>query len=363
MTSSGALRSEPTPAMAQRFRLLVLSAVVATSLVVATVVIPEVLKEKARDWEAYAAAGQRLSRGLPIYVWEGVAQGASAYLYPPLMAWLWSMGMSPGLWLLLKAWALGLLVVLGPLAGGRAWPIGVVTAALVAVHPAVVHDFVLGNVMGFYAGAIALSLARAGWLGALPLGAVIAFAAKPFVAPYLLWLAMERKSDAVRVLSVVLALTSAGVVLTGPSRYVQYAANLPMMSVMNRPFSGNVGLSSLSGEAGFVGVLVAWTVTLVTCLRIGGARAAVVAIAMTLLAQPAIGVAYAAVLAPALAVLWHQLPRRAAPLVVVAPLIALIPIIAAIGVAVAAGVPTRAGSSPRRDPGVTSIVTRGSVSQ
>ena len=42
--------------------------------------------------------------------------------------------------------------------------------------------------MALYVGAIAISLARRGWLGSLLLGLVLAAALKPFVGTYLLWL-------------------------------------------------------------------------------------------------------------------------------------------------------------------------------
>lgn len=99
------------------FQRLVLLGLAATSLLVSGTAVPEVLKEGARDWEAYRAAADRLTAGAPLYFWEGVAEGGSAYLYPPLMAWLWSVGMTASLWVLAKVVALGAFAWLAPAAG------------------------------------------------------------------------------------------------------------------------------------------------------------------------------------------------------------------------------------------------------
>ena len=46
--------------------------------------------------------------------------------------------------------------------------------------------------MALYVGAVAVSVARPGWLGATPLGVVCAVALKPVIGPYLVWLALKR---------------------------------------------------------------------------------------------------------------------------------------------------------------------------
>ena len=50
--------------------------------------------------------------------------------------------------------------------------------------PPNLHDLVLGNVMALYVGALSVVVARRGWLGAAPLGIVLALAAKPAILPF-----------------------------------------------------------------------------------------------------------------------------------------------------------------------------------
>jgi hypothetical protein len=270
---------------------------------------PTILREQTRDWIAYDQAADRLAAGEPLYVFDLATPDDEYYLYPPPTAAIWSAIPSPEVLLALKIVALAavgaLALVAWPQAGERerlvlAASIGV--AALVA--PPDLHDLVLGNVMAFYVGAVAISLARPGWLGAIPLGLVCAAALKPVIGPYLLWLALRRRSDAGRVLAVGLAVTAIFGLVLGPERYLEYLAALPRMSVLVDLPTGNVGLSSVSRVAALVGVVLAYAVTAWATVRLDLHRAAAVAVAAGLLAQPSIGFNYAGLLLPAVVVLW-----------------------------------------------------------
>ncbi len=61
---------------------LVLLGLVATSMAVSWRVVPVVLTEGARDWEAYRAAAARLIAGSPLYVWALVIMLAAVISTP-----------------------------------------------------------------------------------------------------------------------------------------------------------------------------------------------------------------------------------------------------------------------------------------
>jgi hypothetical protein len=278
-------------------------------VILAVGLTPTILREETRDWIAYDQAADRLAAGGPLYVFELPTPDDEYYLYPPPAAAIWGAFPSPEALLALKVLALasvGLLAVV-------AWPrasdrerliLGGAIGVAAIVAPPDLHDIVLGNVMALYVGAVAISLARPGWLGAIPLGLVCAVAIKPFIGPYLVWLLIRRRSDAARVVAVGLVVTAVFAVLLGPGRYLEYLGALPRMSVLVDLPSGNVGLSDISRELALIGLVVAYAVTLWAALRLDLPRGAAIAVAAGLLAQPSIGFNYAGLLLPAVIMLW-----------------------------------------------------------
>ena len=162
---------------------------------------PTILREQTRDWIAYEQAADRLTAGEPLYVFELATPDDEYYLYPPPMAAIWAAVGSPELLFAVKIVALAR----GRGVDGRRRAEGASAATLdrrrQLLPPAALiaapnlHDLVLGNVMALYVGAVAVSVARPGWLGASPLGVVCAVALKPAIGPYLLWLAIRRPRD------------------------------------------------------------------------------------------------------------------------------------------------------------------------
>jgi hypothetical protein len=297
--------------------------------VLAIGLLPTILNEGTRDWIAYQQAADRLAAGRPLYVFVLPTSDDEYYLYPPLGAALWRLAGSPEALIVLKVAALGLCGalagIIAPSASRRQQLIigaSVVAAALVA--PADLHDLVLANVMAFYVGAIALSLARPGWLGAMPLGLVCAAALKPVVGPYLLWLLIRRREDFGRVVAVGLVASLACAIVIGPQRYIEYLTALPRMSVLSELPSGNLGLFKSSPQLAILALVGAYVVTVVGAWRLGTWRSAAVAIAACLLAQPALGFNYAGLLLPAIVALWLADRPAGLAAVVVAPILSIV---------------------------------------
>src|SRR4029453_3489899 len=182
--------------------------------------------------------------------------------------------------------------------------VALAAAALIAAPD--LHDLVLGNVMALFVGAVAISVARPGWLGATPLGVVCAVALKPVIGPYLVWLLIRRPRDAARTLAVGIAVTVVFAVVVGPGRYVEYLVALPRMSVLVGLPSGNVGLSTISPVVAVAGVVLAYVATAVAGFRLDLGRGAAIAVSACLLAQPSIGFNYAGLLIPAVVALWSS---------------------------------------------------------
>ena len=277
--------------------------------ILAAGLMPTILREQTRDWIAYEQAADRLTTGAPLYVFELATPDDEYYLYPPPTAALWAVAGSPEALLTLKVLALAsvgaLALVVAPRASTRqkaALATALAAAALLA--PPDIHDLVLGNVMALYVGAVTVSLARPGWLGAIPLGLVCAVALKPVIGPYLVWLAIRRRADAGRVIAVGLAVTAVFAALVGPGRYVEYLQALPQMSILVHLPTGNVGLSTVSREVALVGLVLAYAATVWAAMRLDLHRAAAIALAAGLLAQPSIGFNYAGLLMPAVVLLW-----------------------------------------------------------
>jgi hypothetical protein len=291
--------------------------------------LPTLLREQTRDWIAYEQAADRLEAGEPLYVFELATPDDEYYLYPPPTAAVWAAVGSPEALLAVKVLALvgiaALMVVVAPTARPRDRWIGAgALAAAAFLAPSDLHDLILGNVMALFVGAVAISVARPGWLGSGVLGTVCALALKPAIGPYLLWLAFRRPRDFVRTLAVGLAVSVAVAVVVGPGRYLEYLVALPRMSVLVGLPSGNVGLASVSPVLGLVGVAFAYLATIWAGLRLDPGRGAALAIAACLLAQPSIGFNYAGLLLPAVVVLWSADHVAGFVAILAAPLIAVV---------------------------------------
>lgn len=324
------------------FALVVAGLVAVVVLVVAG---PILFAETTEDWRAYEQAAGRLAAGGPLYVWELADTSQEYYLYPPPMAALWGIGFTWQALLVVKVVALagvGSLV-----AGPGPWRPAVagVLVAVTLISAPVLHDLILGNVMALYVGAVALALARPGWIGAAPLGALIAIAAKPAIGPVLLWMLLVRRGQFVKAFIAGLATTAVFVLWLGVGRYVEYLEALPRMAVLATPFTGNVGTAALSRELGLAGVIVAYLWTGIAAWRLDARAAAVVAVSMTLLAQPTIGFNYAGLLIPGVVVLWG-LHRPAAT--VHAALLPLIALATPVGAAFALAGTASLSRTPRR---------------
>jgi hypothetical protein len=291
--------------------------------------LPTILREQTRDWIAYEQAADRLESGQPLYVFELANPDEEYYLYPPPTAAIWAAAGSPEALLAVKVLALigvaALMVVVAPTARPRSrWIAGGALAAAALLAPSDLHDLVLGNVMALYVGAVAISVARPGWLGSGVLGTVCAVALKPVIGPYLLWLAFRRPRDFVRTLAVGLAVSVVFAIAVGPGRYVEYLQALPRMSVLVGLPSGNVGLSAISPGLALAGVAFAYVATIWAGIRLDPGRGAALAIAACLLAQPSIGFNYAGLLLPAVVVLWSADHVAGFMAILVTPLVAVV---------------------------------------
>jgi hypothetical protein len=304
-----------------------LLAVALVLVVTDVVVVPTILREETRDWHAYEQAAERLDSGKPLYVWELADESQEYYLYPPPTAAVWSLGLNEQSLIVLKLIALLGVGALAAFAGARTTIAvvggGLALVGLALLSPPVIHDLVLANVMVFYLGAVALSIARPGWLGAVPLGVLCAIALKPTIGPYLLWLFLRRRGDFAKTFVAGVATTLLFAVVLGPGRYVEYVQALPRMLTLATPFTGNVGLVTISREVALVGVFLAYAGTLVAARWLSPAASVAVALAATLLAQPTIGFNYLGMLIPALVAIWTVDRRVALAGAVVVPLVAI----------------------------------------
>ena len=288
---------------------LALVAGLALLAILAIGLTPTIMREQTRDWIAYEQAAERLTAGEPLYVFELATPDDEYYLYPPPTAAIWAAVGSPEGLFVVKVLALlavaALMLVVTPMAPSRQrWIAATALGAAAILAAPNIHDLVLGNVMALYVGAVAVSVARPGWLGATPLGVVCAVALKPVIGPYLVWLALKRPRDAGRTLAVGLVVTAVFAVIVGPGRYVEYLVALPRMSVLVGLPSGNVGLAAVSPALAVAGVVFAYVATVWAGLRLDPGRGAAIAVAACLLAQPSIGFNYAGLLLPAVVALW-----------------------------------------------------------
>ena len=268
--------------------------------------------EQARDWAVYQQAADRLLAGRPLYVFDRTPGADGIYLYPPPGAAFWAVAGSQQAFVAVKIAFLCLVGVLALIVTGPGTPrrtqwlvAGALIVAALAAAPDL-HDFALGNVMAFYVGAVALSVAVPGWVGAVPLGVVCAAALKPVIGPYLLWLFLRRRSDGFRVVATGLAVSVVVAAAIGPGRYLEYVSALPQMSFLFHLERGNVGLGAVGMPVAMIGVLVAYATTIVAAKRLTLESSAALAIAAGLLAQPTIGFNYLGLLIPAAVLLWKS---------------------------------------------------------
>jgi hypothetical protein len=200
---------------------------------------PTIFAEGVRDWTAYRYAGQLLAAGAPIYVPS--AGVYPLFNYPPAAAAIWSLGLTPAIWLLAKVVAL---IVLAAVIG---WPLGIPAVVLLLMTPSLQHDLVLGNVMTFYCLALSWSALRPGRVGSSALGLLLAIAMKPVIGPYLLWLLLVRRSDfgwvvlTAGVASVIVA------IVIGPANYVDYIVTLPRFASLAGQHRPRIYLAAARG--------------------------------------------------------------------------------------------------------------------
>jgi hypothetical protein len=296
------------------------------------VAVPVLLQEGATDWRAYEGGAQALAAGTSPYAWTANsdirALTAYPYIYPPPLAAIWGQGLTAPLFLGLKiasAFALGAFSVSESRKGAERLAIGAALVTLALASPPVIHDLVLGNVMTLYLASVGLALALPGnRLAAVPLGILCAIALKPAVLPVLIWMVVRNRGQFLSALVAGAATTALFVVLLGPSVYLDYLRALPRLGGLAQPFSGNVGLSSIS-----IGLaLVAIPIALVGCAWAARSLeyrvSATFAVAMTQFVQPAIGLNYASLLIPGVILLWFVNRRAALAVGMSLPLVTLI---------------------------------------
>ena len=330
-------------------RIVEIVALAAVWLLVGIVALPVVLQERAADWTAYAAAAAALRTAEPLYPWAGPADiravTSAPYLYPPLFAAVWGLGLTATAFAVAKV---GLVLVATWVAAaqfGASVPVSLGLGLLVLAFPPFIHDLMLGNVTVLYLAAVLISSSRRGWLGSSVLGLTCASVLKPMIGPYLLWLLIVRPADFARTVVVGAAATVVAAIILGPSRYAEYLAAIPYLTGLAAPFTGNVGLSSLSTTVAIAGLLVAYAWTALGSLCLPSRPACAIALSMTLLAQPTIGFNYAIMLLPALGLIWVTDRRAGLYVGLIVPVTTLIsPIAGAIIVAIAATVVGLQGS-------------------
>jgi hypothetical protein len=255
---------------------------------------PTIFAEGVRDWTAYRYAGQLLAAGAPIYVPS--AGVYPLFNYPPAAAAIWSLGLTPAIWLLAKVVAL---IVLAAVIG---WPLGIPAVVLLLMTPSLQHDLVLGNVRTFSCLALSWSALRPGRVGSSALGLLLAIAMKPVIGPYLLWLLLVRRSDfgwvvlTAGVASVIVA------IVIGPANYVDYIVTLPRFASLASAWPGNTGLASISPLLGAVAVAASYVVAIVAARR----HSLPLVIGALMFAQPSYGVGYGLLLIPAVVLIYRQ---------------------------------------------------------
>jgi hypothetical protein len=303
-------------------------AVGVVALAAAIAAIPVLATEQARDWLVYRHAAEQLALGLPIY---RIDDPVGRLLYPPAMSALWDLGFTYEFLLVLDAAAIASMGWLAfkvarstGVGFGEAGLAGIGVAAITSLMPSVFHDATLGNVMTIYAGAIAVSFGRPGAIGSLPLGIVLAVAAKPFVLPYLISLAIVRRRDLAVTGGVALAVSLLVAALYGPSVYADYVAAVPTFTSQAIAYPGNVGIQVFVPTLAPLLAAASLLAAAVLAWKLDPVSAGAAAIALGLLAQPSLGIGYATVLIPAMTMLWRVDRPGATTAAVTAPVLSLL---------------------------------------
>jgi hypothetical protein len=296
------------------------------------VAIPVLLQEGATDWRAYEGGAQALAAGTSPYAWTANddirALTAYPYIYPPPLAAIWGLGLTASLFLGVKVaatFAVGAFAVSASRIGAERLAAGAALVVLAVASPPVVHDLVLGNVMSLYLAAVALALALPrNRLAAVPLGILCAIALKPAVLPVLIWMVVRNRAQFFAAFIGGAATTALFAVLVGPSVYVDYLRALPRLGGLAQPFSGNVGLSSISIGLALVAIPVALAACVWAARTLEFRASAVFAVAMTQFVQPAIGLNYASLLIPGVILLWFVNRRAALAMGMSLPVVVLV---------------------------------------
>jgi hypothetical protein len=296
------------------------------------VAIPVLLQEGATDWRAYEGGARALAAGVSPYAWtasEDIRKlTAYPYIYPPPLAAIWGFGLTASLFLGLKiasTFVVGAFAFPATPKGRARLATGAALVVLALASPPVIHDLILGNVMTFYLAAVAIALALPrNRLAAVPLGFLCAIALKPAALPILVWMLIRDRGQFVAALLAGAATTALFVVVLGPSVYLEYLRALPRLGGLAQPFSGNVGLSSISIVLALVAIPLALAACVWTARVLDFRPSAVFAIAMTQFVQPTIGLNYASLLIPGVLLLWSVNRRAALAMGMSLPLVTLI---------------------------------------
>jgi hypothetical protein len=310
---------------------------IAAALVVAlldVVVVPVLLHEQATDWRAYEGAAEQLARGESPYVWtvdpDVRAVTDYPYIYPPPLAAIWGLGLTAPLLAVLKITSMATLVTFARLVSPRppqttVLAAGFALAIITLATPPVLHDLVLGNVMTLYVAGVALVLAfpRSAWVG-IPIGVLVAVALKPAIAPFLLWMLLRRRPQFIAAFVAGLATTAIFAVALRPAVYVEYLVALPKLGGLAQPFTGNLGLASISLALAVVAIPISILAVVAAVRILDPWASAAVAVGMMFLAQPTLGLNYGGLLAPGVVALWFVDRRAAFAMAIASPILAVL---------------------------------------
>jgi hypothetical protein len=309
---------------------------IAAALVVAlldVVVVPVLLQEQATDWRAYEGAAKQLARGESPYVWtvdpDVRAITDYPYIYPPPLAAVWGLGLTAPIFAVLKVLSIATMVAFARqpsrLARTTTLVAGVALAVITLASPPVLHDLVLGNVMAFYIAAVAAVLAfpTSAWAG-IPIGVLVAVALKPAIAPFLVWMLLRRRSQFIAAFAAGLATTAIFAVALGPAVFVEYLVALPKLGGLAQPFTGNLGLASISLALAVVAIPLSILAVVAAVRTLDPWASAAVAVGMMFLAQPTLGLNYGGLLAPGVVALWFVDRRAAFAMAIASPILAVL---------------------------------------
>jgi hypothetical protein len=270
------------------------------------------------DLELVLAAGRRLAAGEPIYA-------DARFLYPPVAAVIGSAlaGFDPRLvsggYLVLKL----VIATFGVAALTPTWSVParvLACAGLVASLP-FLHDVMLGNANVLLVAAIGVAAyGRPTVMAGIALGALTAVFAKPLVVPVMVWLLVYRRSVFGGAVLAGLAVTLAGLVMTGISAYVDWVQALVAGGQYAAPFAGNHGVTAIAPSL-WPPVAALTAVGLVVVLvRRGPGVGLVWAVTSGILLAPYAGTYAALPIVLALPVIGSRAPWMALAIVAVSPI-------------------------------------------